>query len=99
MDVGQEDLSQVFALASIWILIFAFGSCICLVPIICTISLAYQDAFSRGISYGSQGNMMTFLASVDGILFTVLGSIIGYPVASAAGNSFTSTYFSNTNHI
>ncbi|KAA3458558.1 PGR5-like protein 1A, chloroplastic [Gossypium australe] len=43
---GQEDLSQGLALASIWILIFAFGCTLCLVPIVYTISLAYQDPFS-----------------------------------------------------
>ncbi|KAH7550024.1 hypothetical protein ACOSP7_024879 [Xanthoceras sorbifolium] len=80
---AEEDLSQVFALASIWILIFAFGSSICLVPIICTVGLA-PDAFGPAISSGSQTNVLTFLASVNGILFTALGTLIGYPVASSS---------------
>lgn len=89
MDVGQEDLSQVFALASIWILIFAFGSSICLGPTIYTAVLAYQDAFSRGISYGSQASVSGFLTTMNVILFLAVASLIGYPVASASGKSFS----------
>ncbi|XWS74128.1 hypothetical protein CRYUN_Cryun02cG0188800 [Craigia yunnanensis] len=81
---GQEDLSQVFALASIWILIFAFGSTLCLVPIIYTINLAYQDPFSSDVSYDSQASNFEFLATVNGILFMGIGSVVGYPLASAA---------------
>lgn len=85
MDVGQEDLSQVLALGIIWILILAFGSSICFVPIIYTVFLAYQDAFSRGISYGSHASVSGFLAAVNVILFMAVGSLIGYPIASASG--------------
>lgn len=85
MDVGQEDLSQVLALGIIWILILAFGSSICFVPIIYTFFLAYQDAFSRGISYGSHASVSGFLAAVNVILFMAVGSLIGYPIASASG--------------
>ncbi|XVF46525.1 hypothetical protein PTKIN_Ptkin03bG0034000 [Pterospermum kingtungense] len=81
---AEEDLSQVLALASIWILIFAFGCTLCLVPIIYTISLAYQDPFSSDVSYGSQASNFEFLATVNGILFMGIGSVIGYPLASAA---------------
>ncbi|XWS53121.1 hypothetical protein CRYUN_Cryun11dG0130500 [Craigia yunnanensis] len=81
---AEEDLSQVLALASIWILIFAFGCTLCLVPIIYTISLAYQDPFSSDISYDSQASNFEFLATVNGILFMAIGSVIGYPLASAA---------------
>lgn len=90
MDVGQEDLSQVFALASIWILIFAFGSSACLLPAIYTFSLAYQDSFST-ISYTTQASSLGFLSTVNGVLLMALGSVIGYPVASAAGNSYKLT--------
>lgn len=82
MDVGQEDLSQVFTLASIWILFLAFGSSACLVPMVYTVSLAYQEAFNPGFSYINQ----TFAFSMlNAILFMALGSVIGYPIASASG--------------
>ncbi|KAH9661472.1 PGR5-like A protein [Citrus sinensis] len=81
---AEEDLSQVLALGIIWILILAFGSSICFVPIIYTVFLAYQDAFSRGISYGSHASVSGFLAAVNVILFMAVGSLIGYPIASAS---------------
>ncbi|KAG4137935.1 hypothetical protein ERO13_D07G103400v2 [Gossypium hirsutum] len=81
---AEEDLSQGLALASIWILIFAFGCTLCLVPIIYTISLAYQDPFSSSASYDSQAANLEFLATVNGILFMGIGSVTGYPLASAA---------------
>ncbi|KAJ0019936.1 hypothetical protein Pint_32392 [Pistacia integerrima] len=84
MDVGQEDLSQVLALASIWMMIFGIGSSICLVPMIYTVVLAYQDAFSQGISYGSHASVSGFLATANVILFMAVGALIGYPVASAS---------------
>ncbi|KAH9701296.1 PGR5-like A protein [Citrus sinensis] len=83
---AEEDLSQVLALGIIWILILAFGSSICFVPIIYTVFLAYQDAFSRGISYGSHASVSGFLATVNVILFMAVGSLIGYPIASASEN-------------
>ncbi|MBA0790492.1 hypothetical protein Gohar_015137 [Gossypium harknessii] len=81
---AEEDLSQGLALASIWILIFAFGCTLCLVPIVYTISLAYEDPFSSGASYDSQAANLEFLATVNGILFMGIGSVTGYPLASAA---------------
>ncbi|KAK6247075.1 hypothetical protein QUC31_018640 [Theobroma cacao] len=81
---AEEDISQVLALASIWILILAVGSTFCLVPLIYTISLAYQDPFSSDFSYGSQASNFEYLATVNGILFVAIGSVIGYSVASAA---------------
>ncbi|XP_022732539.1 PGR5-like protein 1B, chloroplastic isoform X1 [Durio zibethinus] len=81
---AEEDLSQVLVLASIWILIFALGCTLCLVPIIYTTNLAYQDPFSSDISYGSQASNFEFLATVNGILFIGIGSVVGYSLASAA---------------
>ncbi|TQD69226.1 hypothetical protein C1H46_045241 [Malus baccata] len=81
MDVGQEDFSQVFALASIWILFLAFGSSVCLVPVFYTVGLAYQDAFNPVFSYINQAPALSMLNS---ILFMMLGSVIGYPIASAS---------------
>lgn len=82
MDVGQADVSQVFALASIWILFLAFGSASCLMPIIYTVGLAYQDAFSPGLSYVNQAAALSML---NGVLFMTFGSVIGYPIAAASG--------------
>ncbi|KAL3625864.1 hypothetical protein CASFOL_030393 [Castilleja foliolosa] len=80
----QEDPSQVFALASVWVLILGFGSSACLVPIIYTIIQAYQDAFSSGFSYTNQASALEFLATLNGMLFMLFGSMIGYPIASAS---------------
>lgn len=91
--VGQEDLSQGLALASIWILIFAFGCTLCLVPIVYTISLAYQDPFSSVVSYDSQAANLEFLATVNGILFMGIGSVTGYTLASAAGKTSNNVIF------
>lgn len=87
MDVGQEDISQAFALASVWIIFLAFGSSALVGPIIYTVFLAYQDAFGSGISQGSQASIIQFLEMVNGILFMLVGSLIGYPITSASGNN------------
>ncbi|XAR58983.1 hypothetical protein NMG60_11014588 [Bertholletia excelsa] len=82
---AEEDPSQVFALASVWLLIFGFGSSACFMPIIYTIGQAYQDAFSSGLlSYSSQAYAMEFLTTLNRILFMALGAVIGYPIASAS---------------
>lgn len=87
MDVGQEDPSQVFALASVWLLILGFGSSFWIVPIIYTIAQAYQDMFDSGMAYTYQS--FELFTVLNGILFMVLGSIIGVPIASASGNVFS----------
>lgn len=86
MHVGQEDPSQVFALASVWLLILCFGSSACLVPVVYTVAQAYQDALSSGFSYANQASAIEFLATLNGMLFMLFGSMIGYPIASASGN-------------
>ncbi|KAK4719984.1 hypothetical protein R3W88_018322 [Solanum pinnatisectum] len=79
---AEEDPSQVFALASVWLLILGFGSSFLIVPLICTIIQAYQDTFESGMPYTDQSfELFTIL---NGILFMVLGSIIGFPIASAS---------------
>ncbi|KAL7115522.1 hypothetical protein ACP275_04G187800 [Erythranthe tilingii] len=70
---AEADPSQVFALASVWLLILGFGSSACLVPIAYTVAQAYQDA-----------SALEFLATLNGMLFMLLGSLIGYPIASAS---------------
>ncbi|KAK3017530.1 hypothetical protein RJ639_007205 [Escallonia herrerae] len=81
---AEEDPSQVFALASVWLLFLGFGCSACLVPILYTIGQAYQDASSSVYTYSSQASALEFLATLNGILFMMLGSMIGYPVASAS---------------
>ncbi|XP_065635314.1 uncharacterized protein LOC136070016 isoform X2 [Quercus suber] len=81
---AEEDISQVFALASIWVLFLAFGSSACIVPMIYTVGQANQHAFSSGFYYGIQASTLEFLSVVNGILFMALGSVIGYPIASAS---------------
>ncbi|KAL3829116.1 hypothetical protein ACJIZ3_017918 [Penstemon smallii] len=82
--LGKEDPSQVFALASVWLLILGFGSLACSVPVIYTIIQAYQDAFDSGIWYTNQASRLEFLATLNGMLFMLVGSMIGYPIASAS---------------
>ncbi|XP_075503823.1 uncharacterized protein LOC142541119 isoform X2 [Primulina tabacum] len=80
---GQEDPSQVFALASVWLLFLGFGSFACLVPIMYIVAQVYQDAFDSGISPTDQASAVEFLAPLNGIFF-MLGFVIGYPIASAS---------------
>lgn len=95
MYVGQEDPSQVFALASVWLLILGFGSSACLLPIIYTVAQAYQDAFSSGVSYINQGSTLELLAPINTMLFMLFGSVVGYPIASASGNEICSFHQSS----
>ena len=89
MDVGQEDPSQAFALASIWLLILGFGGSVFLLPVIYTLGQAYhQDAFHSATSHTSQASMLQFLTILNGMMYMALGSIIGVPIASASGNQF-----------
>lgn len=46
-----------------------------------TVGLAYQEAFNPGFSYINQAFAFSMLNS---ILFMALGSVIGYPIASAS---------------
>jgi len=94
VDVGQEDLSMAFALASLWSLFLALGCSACVWPILYTVTTAYQKAFdSGGLSYGSQASGVGLLFVVNGIILTALGLVIGYPVASASGKN----HFPNLN--
>ncbi|KAA8543864.1 hypothetical protein F0562_021959 [Nyssa sinensis] len=81
---AEEDPSQVFALASVWLLFLGFGSSVCLAPVIYTAYRAYQDAFNSGFSYGSQASALEFLSMLNGFLFMALGCVVGYPIASAS---------------
>jgi hypothetical protein len=93
VDIGQEDLSMVFTLASTWAQFFAFGSSACVGPMFYTINLAYQNATNLGLSYGSHASELKPLFMVNTIIFMTIGFIIGYPVASASGkNPFAATF-------
>ncbi|KAL6967539.1 hypothetical protein U1Q18_033347 [Sarracenia purpurea var. burkii] len=83
---AEEDPSQVFALASIWCLLLGFGISACVLPIVYTVGQAYQDEFSSGFSHGNQTSVLECLSILNTILFMALGSVIGYPIASASGN-------------
>ncbi|KAK9123962.1 hypothetical protein Sjap_013564 [Stephania japonica] len=81
---AEEDPSQVFALASVWILILTIGSLAFLVPVIYTADLAYQDALDMRTPSIVTASGLHFLATLNGILFMVFGSVIGYPITSAS---------------
>lgn len=81
---AEVDPSQVFILASVWLLFLGFGSSACLIPVIYSIGQAYQDAFSSGYYHSSQPSWLQFLALLNNMLYMALGSAIGYPIASAS---------------
>ena len=88
MVVGQADLSMIFALASTWTVFLAFGSTICLGPVLYTVSMAYHTAFNSGLSHFDQASGLGFLVTLNSIVFMTLGCVIGYPVALASGEQF-----------
>lgn len=92
--LGQEDPRQSAALASIWMLILAFGCSACLIPIIYAIDLAYQKAVFNGIPNGGQVSGMEFFYMVNVIIFMQLGCLIGYPITSASSKA-SSTLHAN----
>ncbi|CAK9327018.1 unnamed protein product [Citrullus colocynthis] len=81
---AEEDLSQVLALAGIWLVFLALGCSACLVPLICTADLVFKDPLSLGLSYNSHGSAFEFLSAINAILFIAFGSLIGYPIATAS---------------
>lgn len=81
---AEVDISQALALASIWVLIFAIGSSVCLVPTIYTINVANQDRFLSEFSSFGHASSLKFISSVKGIIFTGLSALVGFPIASAA---------------
>ncbi|KAG9131790.1 hypothetical protein Leryth_009532 [Lithospermum erythrorhizon] len=82
---AEEDQSQVFALASVWLVILGFGCLVAIVPIAYTLFQAYKDEFNSEILYASQESKLKLLTVISGIFYILLGSIIGYPIASASG--------------
>lgn len=85
MGVGQEDPSQVVALASVWILLFLFGSSAILVPVVYAIGQALNEAMhSRDLFYMGR-SPFDMIMMLNAGLFIGLGCLVGYPVASASG--------------
>ncbi|THU50796.1 hypothetical protein C4D60_Mb06t24090 [Musa balbisiana] len=83
---AEEDPSQAFALASVWMLLLAFGTSAILVPTIYSLNLALSDIFNlRYFFYGGRSPFELFMM-VNGFLIMGLGCLIGYPIASASGN-------------
>ncbi|XP_065013149.1 uncharacterized protein LOC135585157 isoform X3 [Musa acuminata AAA Group] len=81
---AEEDPSQAFALASVWMLLLAFGTSAILVPTIYSLSLALSDIFNlRYFFYGGRSPFELFMM-VNGFLIMGLGCLIGYPIASAS---------------
>ncbi|XP_038706132.1 PGR5-like protein 1B, chloroplastic [Tripterygium wilfordii] len=81
---AEEDISQAFALASIWILFLVIGCSASLVPIIYTVGLAYRDSFDSVFLHDSQGSASAFLSMANGVLFVAVGLLIGYPIIRAS---------------
>ncbi|VFQ91400.1 unnamed protein product [Cuscuta campestris] len=48
---------------------------------------ACRDAFIAEMPFTSQASSLQFLTILNGILYMVLGSIIGYPIASASARA------------
>lgn len=81
---AEEDPSQVLALASVWILLLAFGISAFLLPTFYTISLPFEDTANSRYFFSTRRSPFELLPMVNGILFIGFGSLIGYPVASAS---------------
>lgn len=86
--VGQEDPSQVLALATVWILLLALGSSAYLIPTILTISIALEDGFSSKSFISSRNYPFDLVPMLTNALFTVFGFAIGYPIASSSGKLY-----------
>ncbi|OVA17852.1 hypothetical protein BVC80_1835g247 [Macleaya cordata] len=81
---AEEDPSQVLALASVWILLLSFGSLALLLPTLYTAGLAYRDAFNSRLFSIDIATPFESLSMLNNILLIAMGSVIGYPIASAS---------------
>ncbi|KAF6150347.1 hypothetical protein GIB67_034046 [Kingdonia uniflora] len=81
---AEEDPSQFFALASVWMLFLAFGSLAFLVPVFYTIGLAYQGVFNSRFPSNGTTSALDIIAMMNKFLFIAVGSVIAYPIASAS---------------
>ncbi|KAI4373464.1 hypothetical protein MLD38_011586 [Melastoma candidum] len=77
---AEEDLSQAFVLASIWVAFLVLGGSVCLVSVVYALSLANHDTF-----YGDfVQRAPEYLSMINGLLFMALGAVVGYPIVSAS---------------
>lgn len=83
--VGQEDPSQVLALASIWIMLLTFGTIVFLLPTLYTITMTYKDAFKSSLLLDNVRYPLQWLSATNAFLLMGLGSLIGLPISSASG--------------
>ncbi|KAF5188351.1 Pgr5-like a protein [Thalictrum thalictroides] len=81
---AEEDPSQVWLLASVWMLLLTFGSLVFVIPAFYTVVLAYQDAFNSSPTTNGSTTALESLAMANRILFVAVGSLVGYPIASAS---------------
>lgn len=81
---AEEDPSQVLALATVWILLLAFGSFAFLVPTILTISAALEDTFNSRFFLSGKKYPFDFTPMLNSALFAGLGFSVGYPIASSS---------------
>ncbi|RRT54934.1 hypothetical protein B296_00034663, partial [Ensete ventricosum] len=81
---AEEDPSQAFALASVWLALLAFGSSAILVPAICIITLAFADAINSRYYLYSERSTFGSLMTVNKTLVLGLGHLVGYPLAFAS---------------
>nr|XP_009384870.1 PREDICTED: uncharacterized protein LOC103972301 isoform X2 [Musa acuminata subsp. malaccensis] len=81
---AEEDPSQAFALASVWLVLLAFGSSAILVPVICIITLAFADAINSRYYLYSEISTFGSLMMVNKTLILGLGHLVGYPLAFAS---------------
>ncbi|CAL9207443.1 unnamed protein product [Musa hybrid cultivar] len=81
---AEEDPSQAFALASVWLVLLAFGSSAILVPVICIITLAFADAINSRYYLYSEISTFGSLLMVNKNLILGLGHLVGYPLAFAS---------------
>ncbi|WOL16510.1 hypothetical protein Cni_G25297 [Canna indica] len=81
---AEEDPSQGFALASIWLLFLAFGSSAILVPAIYVTSLAFADSINSIYYLYSERPAFGSLTTANKTLTLGLGYLVGYPLAYAS---------------
>jgi len=55
--------------------------------------LAYQDAFNSEAAYSSQSStMQDSLGILNSVLLMLMGSVIGFPIVAASGNTSFSSF-------
>ncbi|XP_078428442.1 PGR5-like A protein [Wolffia australiana] len=81
---AEEDPSQVLALASIWILLFTFGTFVFLLPTLLAVSTTSTDAFSSRVIIDNVVSPLHWLSATNTFLLVGLGFLVGIPISSAS---------------